>query len=62
MGAVSARSAREGITLRTASLGEPRISAALSEDEVDRALDPMHFLGSTYVLIDRALAAYRSVT
>jgi hypothetical protein len=34
------------------------VSALLAPDELARALDPAHYLGSTDIFIDRALAAY----
>lgn len=58
---VSRAAARAGTTLRDAALGDPRVREALSPDDVDRALDPDAYLGSTGTLIDRALAAYRDV-
>lgn len=61
MAALSARCEREGITLRVSALGEPRVCATLSVDEIDRALDPMQFLGSTDTWIDRALDQHRRV-
>lgn len=40
---------------------DDRICAALAPDELERALDPMAFLGSNDLLIDRAVAAFRAV-
>jgi 3-carboxy-cis,cis-muconate cycloisomerase len=59
---VSARASREGITLRVAALGDERVTAALSAADVDRALDPERYLGSSDALIDRALASFRNVS
>ena len=58
---VSARAARDGVTLGAAALGEPRVGAVLSTNDVVRALEPSRFLGSTDVFIDRALAAWRGM-
>ena len=35
------------------------MSAALSEEEIDRALDPAGYLGSADAFVDRALSRYR---
>jgi 3-carboxy-cis,cis-muconate cycloisomerase len=48
----------EGKELRQAILDEPQAREQLSPSEIDRALDPAQYLGSTNVFIDRALAAY----
>jgi hypothetical protein len=37
------------------------VRAILSPEEIDRALDPSGYLGSTDAFIKRALAAYREV-
>jgi 3-carboxy-cis,cis-muconate cycloisomerase len=51
--------AREGNqSLRDAALGDEQIRARLSPEEIDRALDPLAYLGSTDQLIDRALAGF----
>ncbi len=47
--------------LRDVALADERIRSALSPDEIDRALDPANYLGSTDVFIDRALAEYQAV-
>lgn len=59
--AAVARAREDGTTLREAALAEEQIRAALTEDEIDRALDPAGYLGSADVFIDRALARYREV-
>jgi 3-carboxy-cis,cis-muconate cycloisomerase len=48
-------------TLREAALADPEIRAQLSEQEIERALDPHRYLGSTAALIERALADYRAL-
>jgi 3-carboxy-cis,cis-muconate cycloisomerase len=50
-----------GITFYQAALDDAPIRAVLAEDAIERALDPAFYLGSADVLIDRALAAYRSL-
>jgi 3-carboxy-cis,cis-muconate cycloisomerase len=37
---------------------DPAIREHLSQEEIDAALDPAGYLGSTQALIDRALARY----
>ena len=51
----------DGSSLRQAAHDNPRISAAMSSDAIDQALDPATYLGSADALIDRALASYRDV-
>jgi 3-carboxy-cis,cis-muconate cycloisomerase len=54
--------AREGNqSLRDAALGDEQIRSSLSPEEIDRALDPSGYLGSTDQFIDRALAEFRAV-
>jgi 3-carboxy-cis,cis-muconate cycloisomerase len=50
-----------GSTLHQAALDEPHIRAALSPEEIGRALDPAAYLGSANSLIDRALELYNEV-
>ena len=50
-----------GGSLQQAAHDDPRISAAMSPDAIDQALDPAAYLGSADALIDRALAAFRDV-
>ena len=47
--------------LRQTALQNEQINAILSPAQIDRALDPTSYLGSTSALIDRALAAYREL-
>lgn len=58
---VAQRAQSAGATLRQAALSDQTILAALSVDEIERALDPDAYLGSTDALIDRALAAFRAI-
>lgn len=41
---------------------EPAIAGNIGAEEIDRALDPRHYLGSTEAMIDAALEAARQVT
>ena len=52
---------RSGMDLRQAALADAQVRAHLSPEEIDRALDPGGYLGSTDTFIDRALASYREV-
>lgn len=58
---ICAHAMQSGVHLRQAALVEARICAILSAAEIDQALDPGHYLGSTETLIERALASYREV-
>lgn len=49
----------EGKTLREELLKDPGISELLSTEEIDAALDPACYLGSTTAFVDRALDLYR---
>jgi 3-carboxy-cis,cis-muconate cycloisomerase len=49
------------MTLREAVSRDTRVSTLLSAEELDRALDPAAYLGSTNALIDRALRSWRQV-
>jgi 3-carboxy-cis,cis-muconate cycloisomerase len=51
----------KGIDLRQAALNEQQIRAVLTAEEIEHALDPAHYLGSTDIFIDRALASYELV-
>ena len=59
---VSARALRDRVTLRAAALDDERVTAALSAADIDRALDPEQYLGSSTALIDRALASFRRLS
>jgi 3-carboxy-cis,cis-muconate cycloisomerase len=58
--AASARLGEGSPTLRDALLADDRVRGALSEDELDAALEPASYLGSAGALVDRALGAHRS--
>ena len=58
---VSQRAQNEGISLRAAALDDARINGEMTVAAIDGALDPAAYLGSTDRLIDRALAAYRTL-
>jgi len=59
--AVTTRARHANQSLRDVALADKRIRSALSAEEIDRALDPANYLGSTDLFIDRALAEYRDV-
>jgi 3-carboxy-cis,cis-muconate cycloisomerase len=52
---------KSGVNLRQAAMAEAQVRAILSPEEIDQALDPSGYLGSTDVFIDRALASYHEV-
>jgi 3-carboxy-cis,cis-muconate cycloisomerase len=58
---VCQRVVASGKTLRQEVQGDRRIQEQLSSDEIDLALDPNNYLGSTDALIDRALAGYQKM-
>ncbi len=53
------RAVRSGVHLRQVVLEEEPVLSMLSLEDVDLALDPGAYLGSTNVFIDHALASYR---
>jgi 3-carboxy-cis,cis-muconate cycloisomerase len=53
------RAVKLGVHLRQVVLEEEQVLRMLSLEEVDRALDPSAYLGSTDVFIERAVASYR---
>ncbi|GAC1435289.1 MAG: 3-carboxy-cis,cis-muconate cycloisomerase [Ktedonobacteraceae bacterium] len=55
------RATISGVTLRQVALAETQVHSTLSVEEIDHALDPSSYLGSTDTCIDRALAGYREV-
>jgi 3-carboxy-cis,cis-muconate cycloisomerase len=56
VGEVALGAAESGQSLREALIADSRIE--LSEDEIDRALDPAAYLGSAEAFVDRALEAH----
>jgi 3-carboxy-cis,cis-muconate cycloisomerase len=56
VGEVALGAAESGQPLREALIADSRIE--LSEDEIDRALDPAAYLGSAEAFVDRALEAH----
>jgi 3-carboxy-cis,cis-muconate cycloisomerase len=48
-----------GLTLAAAASAEPAIKAHLSSDEIDRALDPLAYLGSANAMVDKVLGEAR---
>lgn len=59
--AICKSSVRSGITLLQAALAETDVCSHLSPEEIDHALDPSNYLGSTDIFIERALASYREI-
>jgi 3-carboxy-cis,cis-muconate cycloisomerase len=59
VGAASRRAADGGKPFREELLAEPVLRERLSAEELDAALDPAGYLGSTGAFVDRALAHYR---
>ncbi|MBA3423859.1 MAG: 3-carboxy-cis,cis-muconate cycloisomerase [Rubrobacter sp.] len=57
--AASLRAAEGGRTLREELADEPGLRDALSEEDMDAALDPAGYLGSAETFVDRALELYR---
>jgi 3-carboxy-cis,cis-muconate cycloisomerase len=55
------RAFRESLTLREAAARDPNVSALLPPAELDRALEPTAYLGSTSTFVDRALRSWRDV-
>lgn len=60
--AVCIRVVESGVGLRQVALEDVQVGATLSPAEIDQALDPSRYLGSTDVFIDRALASYREIS
>jgi 3-carboxy-cis,cis-muconate cycloisomerase len=56
--AAAARALDSQSSFRDALMGDEGVRAELSEEEIDRALDPAAYLGSSDVFIDRALARH----
>jgi len=52
---------RSGVNLRQAALADAQVRAILSPEDIDRALAPTMYLGSTDSFINRALEAYREI-
>ncbi len=59
IGEAARRAADNGKPFREELLAEPVLRERLSADEIDSALDPAGYLGSTGEFIDRAIALYR---
>ena len=57
--AASERAIREGITLQQAALEDPRVASIPSHEEIEYALDPAHYLGSTNDMIDVVLTGWK---
>lgn len=59
VGAAATAAAASGRPFREVLLADPAISNHLGPDEIDAALDPAAYLGSSGALIDRVLAEYK---
>jgi 3-carboxy-cis,cis-muconate cycloisomerase len=57
--AISERAEREGTDMRELLPADETVRRHLNAEEIERALDPASYLGSTDAFIDRALAQYR---
>ena len=57
--AASHRTLENGSSLREEILAEPALSDVLTPEEIDAALDPRSYLGSSGAFVDRALELYR---
>jgi 3-carboxy-cis,cis-muconate cycloisomerase len=55
------RAVSSGAHLRQVALEDADMQTILTVEEIDRALDPGTYLGSTDAFIDRALRSYREV-
>jgi 3-carboxy-cis,cis-muconate cycloisomerase len=55
------RANETGVSLRETALVDEEIGAALSRDAIKAAFDPLHYLGSADIFIDRALAAHHEL-
>jgi 3-carboxy-cis,cis-muconate cycloisomerase len=53
------RALRDGITLEEAAIEDTCTAGVLSREEIERALDPTQYLGSSDAFIDLALASFR---
>jgi 3-carboxy-cis,cis-muconate cycloisomerase len=59
--AICEQAIKSGQHLREVALTNEQVCTILSLEEIDRALDPTEYLGSTDAFIDRALEAYRAI-
>ncbi len=55
------QAAAQGSNLRQVALANEQVRAVLPSQEINQALDPGSYLGSTTTFIDRAIASYREV-
>ena len=55
---VSERAAKTGEDVRRVALGDERVCAVLSPEQVNDVFDPSHYLGSASVYVERALAHF----
>ena len=57
--ALCVQAVKSGVHLGQVAEAEPRVRNILAIEEIDHALDPGSYLGSTNTFIDRSLASYR---
>ena len=58
VGDASKRATHEGRHLKEILASDPRVQAVLDADALARLFDPVNYLGSTSVFIERVLAAH----
>ncbi|QHD00861.1 3-carboxy-cis,cis-muconate cycloisomerase [Pseudomonas sp. S04] len=56
------RAVEQGVHLREVLDSEPQVSAQLSADELERLLDPSHYLGQAQCWVERAVADHQAFT
>jgi 3-carboxy-cis,cis-muconate cycloisomerase len=62
VGTLVARCAADGVPFDMVAKDDDRVTRALTPEALDRALDPMAYLGSANQFIDRALESWRHAT
>ncbi|GFM87699.1 3-carboxy-cis,cis-muconate cycloisomerase [Pseudomonas cichorii] len=55
------RAVQQGVHLRQVLGEDPQVSAQLSSHELDRLLDPAHYLGQARLWVERAVAEYTRI-
>ncbi|HLX41145.1 MAG TPA: 3-carboxy-cis,cis-muconate cycloisomerase [Ktedonobacteraceae bacterium] len=59
--AICEQAVKSGEGMRQAVMEHAQVTAVLSPEEIDNALNPAHYLGSTNAFINRALDAYHGI-
>jgi len=62
LGQCCKRAVAEGRHLRAVLADEPQVSAELSAPELDRLLDPAHYLGQAHTWVTRAVTEHFELT